>query len=191
MISPGRLWRQIRRDIKRGYEASYHHYKTLPKIDNWTWPFWREVPQTVPVHILAGEDDWRVAAWTLASWFHFTEFAWPVVIHDDGTLPEEGRARLQTLFASARIISRSEADAAVAPLLHAFPFCADYRRAHPLALKIFDVPHFAAEPRFIVFDSGLLFFNHPREILDWVAADSDDCWFNEDARERSLPSTCW
>jgi hypothetical protein len=138
------------------------------------------------VHVLTGRDDWRHTAWTLASFFHYSEFAWPVVIHDDGTLPEQGRATLQKLFTSARIISRSEADAAVTPLLRAFPFCADLRRTQPLALKIFDVPHFAAGGRILLFDSGLLFFNHPREILDWAAGQSGECWFHEDIEERSL-----
>jgi hypothetical protein len=72
------------------------------------------------------------------------------------------------------------------PKLQAFPFCADFRRQHPRALHLFDVPHFAKTKRFIVFQTGLLFFNHPREILDWVSASTDDCWFQEDAQERSL-----
>ncbi len=186
MPSLGKLWRQLRRDLSRGWEATYYDYKILPRIGHWSWPFWREAPQTVSVHILTGLDDWLRTAWTLASFFHFSEFAWPVVIHDDGTLPEEGRATLQKLFPSARVVMRSEADATITPLLHPFPFCADYRRAHSLALKVFDVAHFAAGERFLLFDSGLLFFSHPREILDWVAAQSDECRFHEDVAEHSV-----
>jgi hypothetical protein len=184
--SPGRFWRRFLRDLNRGWEATYYDYKVLPRIDNWSWHFWREAPQTPSVHVLTGLDDWRHAAWTLASFFYFSEFSWPVVIHDDGTLPEEGRATLQKLFTTARVISRAEADATIVPLLQAFPFCADYRRMHPPALKVFDVPHYATNERFVLFDSGLLFFNHPREILDWVAGQSDECWFHEDAAEHSL-----
>ena len=40
----------------------------------------------------------------------------------------------------------------------------------------------------MIFDSDLLFFNHPREILDWASVESDECWFNEDVRESSLIS---
>lgn len=186
MLSPGRLLRRFLRDLNRGWEAAHYDYKVLPRIDRWSWPFWREAPQTASVHVLTGLDDWQRTAWTLASFFHFSEFAWPVVIHDDGTLPEEGRATLQKLFPSARVIARAEADATVGSQLQAFPFCADYRRMHSPALKVFDVPYFATSERFLLFDSSLLFFSHPREILDWVAGQSDECWFHEDAAERSL-----
>jgi len=186
MISPGRLWWILRRDMKRGWKASRHYYKTLPRIKKWSWPFWNEAPQSTPVHILTGRDDWMLSAWMLASWFTVTEHSWPIVIHDDGTLPDEGRASLQKLFPSARIISRREADEAMGAMMQSFPFCADYRKAHPLALKIFDIPHFAKNERFMIFDSDLLFFNHPREILDWAGSTADECWFNEDVQEGSL-----
>jgi len=186
MISPGRLWWILRRDIKRGWKASRHYYKTLPRIKKWSWPFWNEAPQSTPVHILTGRDDWMLSAWMLASWFTVTEHSWPIVIHDDGTLPDEGCTALQKLFPSARIISRREADEAMGAMMQSFPFCADYRKAHPLALKIFDIPHFAKKERFMIFDSDLLFFNYPREILDWAGSAADECWFNEDVQEGSL-----
>ncbi len=184
--SPGRTSRNLWRDLRRGWKATYFDYHVLPLIGQWEWSFWRETPQHLSVHVIVGEEEWRRAAWMLASWFHFSEFAWPVVIHDDGTLTEEARATFKKLFHSARIVGRTEADAAVAPMLQAFPFCADFRRSHPRALTLFDVPHFAPRERFLVFHSGLLFFSHPREILNWVAAESDECWFQEDAQECSL-----
>ena len=178
----------LRRDLKRGWAASYHDYKTLQRIDEWSWHFWSEVPHAVPVHVLTGANDWRLAAWMLASWFQATEHAWPIVIHDDGTLPEEGRATLERLFANARIIRRAEADAAMDKALRPFPFCAEYRAMHPLALKLFDIPHFTAGERYMMFDSDVLFFRHPRHILDWADAENDECWFNEDIQETSLIS---
>lgn len=188
MSRPGRLWWQLRRDLGRGWGATRQHYFTLPRIEEWSWPFWGEKPQEIPVHVLTGADDWRLAAWTLASWFHFSENAWPVVIHDDGTLPNDARASLEVLFPKARFILRKEADATMEPVLKAFPFCYEYRGMHPRALRIFDVPHFTTSERFILFDSTLLFFSFPREILDWVNAKNNECWFNEDAEERSLLS---
>jgi len=186
VTSPGRIWWFLRRDFKRGWEAILHEYKVLPRITDWSWPFWSDTSQTVPIHVLTGEKDWRLAAWMLASWFHFSEHTWPIFIHDDGTLPEEARGLLQKLFPNARIIGRREADAALDPLLHRYPLCADYRKLHPLALKLFDVPHFTSGDRFFLFDSDLLFFNYPAEILDWVTRGADECWFNEDVKEGSL-----
>ena len=186
MISPGKAWWLLRRDAKRGFDATFHHYKTLPRIAEWSWPHWKEPRQSVPVHVLTGREDWQLAAWMLASWFEASELTWPVVIHDDGTLSAEARETLQKLFPSARIITRAEADAAVHRVLQAFPFCDDYRRAHPLALKLFDAPHFTEGDHYMTFDSDVLFFRYPREIVDWAQERPSECWFNEDVQEGAL-----
>jgi len=102
------------------------------------------------------------------------------------TLPEEAHTVFKAMFGDVRIISRQEADAALTPKLHAFPFCADYRAKHPRALKLFDIPHFAKSSRFLVFDSDLLFFGYPRELLDLARGDADEMWFAEDMQENAL-----
>lgn len=187
MISPGRLLWLVKRDLSRGLSASYHHYRTLPRIEQWYWPHWRKKIASVPVHLLTGKNDWQLAAWMLASLFHFTETVWPVVIHDDGTLPEDGRAILQSLFRNCRFIKRDEADAAMEKALRPYPMCLQYRASHPLGLKIFDMAHFAESDRFIVLDSDVLFFAPPNEILKWSRGpEPRECWFNEDAQEASL-----
>jgi hypothetical protein len=188
MISPGRLWWLFRRDLKRGWKASYHDYQTLGRIEQWHWPYWAEKPATVPIHILTGAKDWRLAIWMLASFFHYTEMAWPLIVHDDGTLPAEGRATLQRIFPDLRLITRAEADAVMEKVLTPFPFCLEYRQRHPLALKIFDAPHFTTGRKFLLLDSDVLFFDRPTEILAWSSNDEPESWFNEDVQEGSLVS---
>ena len=189
MIRPGRLFYLLKRDFQRGWKASRHFYKTLPRIEQWTCSF-PEVGQvpTLPVHVLTGAEDWRLAAWMLASFFDATERRWPVVIHDDGTLPSEARGTLARLFPGTRFILRQEADAAMATALRAFPFCEPYRGSHPLGVKIFDMAHFATTDRFLILDSDVLFFRYPHEIIDWVTSGRDECWFNEDVSEGALIS---
>jgi hypothetical protein len=186
MISPGRLWWLLIRDLKRGWDASYQDHKIRPLITNWTWPFWTEAPMPVPVHVLTGEKDWQLCAWMLASFFHHTEQNWNIVIHDDGTLTEDTRKRLGGIFKTARIIPRAQADATIEKTLQPLPFAYEYRGMHPLALKVFDMPYYCEADRFIVLDSDVLFFNHPREIMDWVGSGAKDCWFNEDVADASL-----
>jgi hypothetical protein len=186
VISPGRLWWLLRRDLSRGWKASYHYYRTLPRIAEWSWSGSTAPLPKVPVHVLTGANDWRLAAWMLASWFHFSERAWRIVIHDDGTLPEEGCELLRRLFPEVRFIPRVQADAAMAKVLKSFPFCHEYRQMHPLALKIFDVPHFTEGENFLLLDSDVLFFNYPREIVDWALAGTAECWFNEDVEDSTL-----
>ena len=50
MISLGRLWWLLKRDIKRGWDASIHEYRTKPRITEWNWPYWSDAPMAVPVH---------------------------------------------------------------------------------------------------------------------------------------------
>ena len=176
-----RIWNPLRRDTASRDSGS------LQAIETWQWPFWGEAPHTVPVHVLAGEADWREAAWMLASFFCASDLAWPVVLHDDGTLPEKARDVFRRAFGDVlRIVDRAEADAEMVPRLKEFPFCEEFRAEHPQALKLFDTAHFAAADRFIVFDSDVLFFQKPREIREWADAGSEDCRFCEDAQENSL-----
>ncbi|MDQ3624346.1 MAG: hypothetical protein M3463_17950 [Verrucomicrobiota bacterium] len=175
----------IRRREANG-STSHDDDALLRRIEEWAWLYWGETPHSVPVHVLAGEADWRQAAWMLASWFHYSESGWPVHIHDDGTLPPKARTTLQRLFLGARVISRAEADDAMSRELEAFSFCDYYRRLHPLALRIFDVAHFSPGDRFILLDSDLLFFALPREALSWASRETPECWFLEDIRGASL-----
>jgi hypothetical protein len=69
--------------------------------------------------------------------------------------------------------------------LEGLPGAQQYRKAHVLALKSFDVPKFIQSPRFIMLDSDLLFFQTPKEILSWIDADDGSCWFNQDVKESS------
>lgn len=188
MISPGRLWWLLRRDVRRGWDASYQDYRIRPLIRKWNWPFWDDAPMPVPVHVLTGEKDWQLCAWMLASFFHYTEQTWNVVIHDDGTLTEDIRRELGSLFQKARIIPRTQADATLDKILQPLPFAYEYRGMHPLALKIFDMAYYCDGDRFIVLDSDVLFFNYPREIMDWAGNGARECWFNEDVADANLIS---
>lgn len=184
-----RLWRALGDHLSRGWRAVQGEGRALRKIERWSWEFWGEPPNRVPVHILAGAHDWRLAAWMLASWFHASRQGWQVVVHDDGTLPEEADHLLQRLFSKCRIIPRAEADAALDRVLPAFPFCEEFRKLSPRAMKLFDVPHFTTSDPFLLFDPELLFFHDPREILAWTASPGDACWFLEGATEQMLISS--
>ena len=177
----------MRRDVKRGYSAAYHQCKTLPLIESWQWPYWGETSHTMPVHVLTGEADWRMAAWMLASWFCATDLGWPVVVHDDGTLPAHACDTFQQVFGgSLTIISRAEADSSMDSQLRAFPFCEEYRRSHTHALKVFDIAQFTGGDRCLVFDPDVLFFRKPVEIRAWADSETEACWFCEDAVESSV-----
>jgi hypothetical protein len=182
-MRPGRILYEFNRDVKRGFAAAYHDRFVSQRILNWRNPHADKPHEEIPIHILTGSDDWLLACWMLASWFHFTERNWRVVIHDDGRLPPEARPAFVKMISGVRGVSAVEADRAVLDALTPYQACREYRMAHPLARKIFDMPLLARSDRFIILDSDLLFFRKPEAILRWCADGAGQCWFNKDVRE--------
>lgn len=185
-MTPGRLLWMLRRDLRRGFRASYHYYVSRERILDWRFPYWALATHPVPIHVLTGEEDWLLAIWMLSSFFLTTKQNWQVFVHDDGTLPSEVGEYFTRAFPSAKVVWREEADHAMEPLLEAYPACRQYRAKHPLALKIFDAAHLSPGPRFMLFDSDVLFFKRPEKILEWANGDTMDCWFNRDVNDTTL-----
>ena len=188
MITPGRLWWLFSRDCKRGLSASWHARYTAEEILRRKKPATGSVVEGVPVHVLTGSETWLLSVWMLASWEHYSARRWQIVLHDDGTLTDEACSVLVELFPGAVVIRRREADREVGRALKDMRLCQEYRRRHPLALKIFDVPLLCREGRFILLDSDVLFFKRPEGILKWVDDGGIDCFFNEDVEESALVS---
>ena len=178
----------MRRDWQRGWDAAFHDYFHSRRILNWRNLASNAPAEPVSVHLLTGANDWLLACWMLASWFHQTGKNWRVFLHDNGTLRDGEKEQMQRLFPIAHFVDPRDADDEIDTTLAPFPHCQKYRRAHPLARKIFDVPHFAPGERFLILDSDVLFFQRPARILQWCGSASDECWFNEDAAEASLLS---
>lgn len=184
-MTPGRLLYIMRRDWSRGWRAAYRDYVTAPKIESYRCPDFPPNAATVPIHILTGKDDWRLALWMLASFHYFTKRRWLVMVHDDGTLSAEAAAIFRASFPGLKLITRAEADAFMEPRLKSHPRCRAYRESHPLALKIFDVPEMSRGERILILDSDVLFFARPDDILDWVECRRDECRFIRDVAESS------
>jgi hypothetical protein len=182
-MTPGRLWYLAQRDWKRGLSATWHDYFVSRRILAWRNPHAAQPPQPIPIHVLTGRDDWLLACWMLASWFHTTAQNWRIVIHDDGQLPPEALPAFRAMIPGLTHISAADSDRAVLASLASHPACHDYRQAHPLARKIFDIPALTDAPRFIILDSDVLFFRKPDVILRWSAEPTGETWFNEDVRE--------
>jgi hypothetical protein len=182
-MTPGSLWYNVQRDWKRGFSAAWNDRVVSRRILNWRNPHADLPHEEIPIHVLTGSDDWLLACWMLASFFHFTGRNWRVFIHDDGRLPPEASPAFVHMFPGVRGVSAHEADRTVLDALADYPACREYRLAHPLARKIFDIPTLTRAERFIILDSDLIFFRKPEAILRWCDHGKGQSWFNKDARE--------
>jgi len=76
-------------------------------------------------------------------------------------LPAEARPAFVKMLSGVRGFSAAEADRTVLDALAGHQACREYRLAHPLARKIFDMPILTRADRFIILDSDILFFRKP------------------------------
>lgn len=184
-LTPGRLWLLFRNDVERGWRAAWHDYFTTHRIRRWK-PRPDLPSMDVSVHVVTGENDYRYAAWMLASWSHFTERDWPVYIHDDGSLPPEAARFYEALLPRVTIIPRTQANKEVDAALAPFPLCIQCRNRHNLGLKLYDPRHYAPGERYILLDSDLIFYRRPDLLLDWADDPADGrFFFMEDVQDAS------
>ena len=189
-VSPGRLWLEFRRDLRRGARAAWNHRIVAPRITRW-----RPSPEIaaagpVPVHIVGGREHLLLGAWMLVSWFHHSGRRWNVIWHEDGRapLPDDKLTDWMISVLGVRFVSRAEADQVMQPVLDDYPLLRDMRQRLPLMLKLLDVSVLSEPGRVFLFDPDVLFFQKPGELLDWVdalpdPAGADACWFNQEADE--------
>ncbi len=140
--------------------------------------------QPVSLHMVLSRSGLLMGQLTLRSLEFHSGHTWAPVLHDDGSLTDADVAELETNFPDARVIRRSEADAALGESLAGYPLCRENRLKHPWFLKVFDTRHFAPDDRYIVIDSDIVFFRRPGFVLDWMCSRPDTFWFMEDTKEK-------
>lgn len=148
----------------------------------WKRPGGEEVP--VSVHVLVSSRTWHGGLLAAISFELLTGRRWRLFVHEDGTVDENSRKRIEATLLGVRFVSRTESDTRALEYLSGHPKCLEHRSRHNLFLKIFDVPAFAPGSRFIMLDSDVIFFRRPKEILDWALSGGEGCFYNEDTKEK-------
>jgi len=136
------------------------------------------------VHMLVSSQTWDAGIMAAISFEHFSGRRWPLFIHEDGSVSEAQREVIERILPGVRFVPRAEAEARIPHHLSGHPKCLSNRRRYNLFLKFLDFPAYAPYDRFVVLDSDVIFFKRPGEILDWVDAGREECWFNEDTTEK-------
>lgn len=150
--------------------------------------FWRrpatEADPGVSVHLLVSSKTWHAGVLAAISFEFFTQRRWNLFFHEDGSVNELVREKIERVLPGVHFISRTHSEEVIKERLQAYPNCQLLRKDHNLFLKFFDLPAFAPGDRMILLDSDVIFFKKPKEILDWVDSDSQECWYNEDTKEK-------
>jgi hypothetical protein len=138
----------------------------------------------ISVHMLVSSQTWDAGILAAISFENFTGRRWPLFFHEDGSVSETQRAVIVKTLPGVRFVPRREADKTMEKRLAAHPKCLGNRAQQNLSLKFFDFPAYAPHDRFVVLDSDVIFFKRPGEILAWADSGREECWFNEDTKEK-------
>lgn len=168
------------RKFDRGLRAAWYRDHVRPRILR-TAPVKGTVDSAAEVHVLTSARDWLNLVWTLKTFYHYSRRQYRLCIHEDGSVPPDGLAALRHHFPHARLISRSDADARLVSDLAPYPRALKFRQTNQLAPKIFDFAAYLEADRMLLFDSDLLFFGNPVELIRRVEDPGCQCnTFNAD-----------
>jgi len=138
----------------------------------------------ISVHLLVSSKTWHAGLLAAISFEFFTERHWNLFIHEDGSLCDKAKQRIEKVLPGVHFISRKQGEEKVKQALANYPVCLAHRATHNLFLKFFDIPLFAPGERFIFLDSDVLFYAKPEEIIDWADSGNDSFFYNKDTKEK-------
>ncbi|HVS70142.1 MAG TPA: hypothetical protein VHQ47_02690 [Phycisphaerae bacterium] len=112
---------------------------------------------TLNVHTCVGHAHVDLTITCIGSLLRFSADPLSIIIHEDGSLTPEDRARLDAALHHPRIIDRKTADAQMHELLRPFPNLQRFRAANFFAIKILDVSLLTSDPLIAYCDCDILF----------------------------------
>jgi hypothetical protein len=121
----------------------------------------------IGVHILAQDAHLLQALWALKSFYHFAGVRYPLTVHLQGQNTKQISSIVGEHFPQVRLISQLEANAVVEPWLEARGLhrLLAMRNQFFLMMKLIDLHLLARTPLVLYFDTDVLFFDRPRELM--------------------------
>ncbi|MDZ8188208.1 MAG: hypothetical protein RMX96_25560 [Nostoc sp. ChiSLP02] len=126
----------------------------------------------IEVHMLLHHKRIYEGLWSLYSFAYFCAQPCRIVVHNDGSLTNLDLEILNKVFPQCQIIDRETADSVVISYFTSRGLikCAQFRQQLIFALKLFDPFFFSKNNFFILLDSDVLFFSHPKELIAGMKA---------------------
>lgn len=121
----------------------------------------------IGIHVLGHDAHRLLALWALKSFYHFAGIGFPLTVHLQGHYTGRLSEVLGQHFPQARLVTQDEADAVVEPWLETrgLDRLLAMRREFFLMMKLIDLRLFARTPFVVSFDTDVLFFRQPQELL--------------------------
>lgn len=163
--------KRIKAISSRGMPLLYHRHIYAKKILK-AAPVICGADDLYEVHTLACEQDIIHTLWSLKSFYHFCESRPALVIYDDGTLRQDSLEMISEHFVKCRIIPRERFHHDMEFFLQKHPASLEHSRiqAFYCALKLFGPMYYTQAKRFVYFDSDVLFFQKPYELLKHISS---------------------
>lgn len=179
-MTPGALWLRLRQRYGHGLRVAWYRDHVRPKILS-SAPVRGTTDTRCEIHVLTCKSDWINLMWGLKSFYWASGRRYALCVHEDGSLEAEARDAFARHFPDGRLVRRKEADARAAAQWQHLPRLSAFRHKHPLSLKVTDFVAFLEAERMLAFDSDLLFFREPTELLRRIEdAGYTQNSFNED-----------
>ncbi len=122
------------------------------------------------LHALGCEKDFMMTLWALKSFYYFSECRPRLILFDDGSLSENSKTTYSEHFPDIRIVARDrfhkDMDTFLGDYETSLNFC--HRRSFYCALKFFGPMCYARSKSILYFDSDILFFKKPTELLSLI-----------------------
>lgn len=115
---------------------------------------------------------------SVKSFFYFTKLELPVFVVDDGSMTNEDVQLLNRHVQNITIVRGKEAEKIMISKLRGLPFSLRFRKESHSQIyshnkKLFDPILLSSFKKYIYFDSDIIFFNKPREIINWIHNSKD------------------
>lgn len=127
----------------------------------------------VEIHILCQKKDSDMLAWSLISFINVSGICPKIVVHEDGSFDQKTVNKLESKFPELEVLSLKKADELINGITGLSPKLLEHRKyGHKLIYKLVDIFLLSQSEKVMVLDSDVLFFNYPREILEFIEGKS-------------------
>ena len=136
--------------------------------------------ESFELHALTCDHDLLSTLWSLKAWYHYSNTRPALVIYAGGPLSDHSVHILSEHFPNCRIIRRKQFNNDMQDFLKNNPTCLKHALISPFycALKLFGPMYYTQTDSVLYFDSDVLFFRKPVELLVHIKRQSP-C-FNSD-----------